>query len=324
MSKKLPKSKRVTRSKKKPSIFDGLMRTISIGLFFSSLVVVLIAILEIFIYGNFVKNMQSQNIVIAADDADGAEVAVVVLHIAADVSSQVNRKGVEVVALAPEIPVEVIGGYGEYKLGSVLPLLKLDKKDAQTIRSSFAFGLDLGISQAWEDGNLPKELSHTDIQKLGWRLITGRTKTSLSPLSRFHWGVFLSRTSDTDLTLNQAVTPEEWNQAKKWWTLGKLLHVCTVAVVNTTETPGLGAKVSQVLEATGLNVIRVTSDQLAVEDTTIVADAKKEDIGPACNQVIGIVEDFIPHHQPVVIDPEFARQQRADVVIRLGTDNQEL
>jgi 2-succinyl-5-enolpyruvyl-6-hydroxy-3-cyclohexene-1-carboxylate synthase len=82
----------------------------------------------------------------------------------------------------------------------------------------------------------------------------------------------------------------------------------------------LGAKVSQVLEETGLNVIRVPSDQQQYDQTTIFADSPESELGVACNQVISIVEDFIPHQGPVMADPQVAQQQRADVVIRLGQD----
>lgn len=319
MTRKLPKKNQSHKRerKQKLGLFDHFFKLLAVSFAGLFLLVIMLIVIELLVYNRFVEGLQAQNIVIASADAEDSQSVLIALHVS-------PNEELEFVTLAPTIPVEIIGGYGEYQLRSVLPLLKVDKKSNQAIQATFSFALNTGINQVWQDNNLDKDFTQFDVQQLGWRLIRGQIKTGLSPWQRFHWGVYLSRFSETDIAISSASSLEEWQESKQWWSLGKLLYLCSVAVVNTTDTAGLGGQVSGVLESAGLNVIRVANDQTPREATTVVIDFDKDHPNETCDQVLNLITAYIPNATNTEYNPDATLEHRANISIILGEDNASL
>jgi hypothetical protein len=103
----------------------------------------------------------------------------------------------------------------------------------------------------------------------------------------------------------QAISPE-------------LARVCPVAVVNTTNIRGLAGKISQILEDSGVLVIRTTQSEVKFDQTTIYLE---DGIPDECVQLAERIGKLFPE-QPTILPQAAgeATQYRAKIVVMVGLD----
>lgn len=274
-------------------------------LFGVSLVVV---VLLIWVLGGIVFPLAiNKNILFIKTQKDGRSQEI---YLASFVKDQAK---VQLIALDPEQELQLIGGYNRYRLAAVDPLLKLEKKSPVFQRAAWSWGLGLIVDDI-SYLQPQTELRHKkDLQRqLRWALINNwhqlRSAQRILELIFFTRSIPIEAVSfDSDLNLIEDLEPISASQ---------LTQTCQLAVVNTTQTPGLAAQLSQVLEQSGGRVVRVSDQNSPYQLSTLSLAVDNL----ACNFIAQRVKLLFPD-QVVKVDKANLRQEhRADLVIMVGQD----
>lgn len=207
---------------------------------------------------------------------------------------------------------EVLGGYGDYKLGSIYSLLKIDNRDDEYINASLSLAVE-AIVDEFIVADLKKDLmGKGDLEKI---LLNSAFEKAWNPnyfISTFSYYAFVKNSNFEALeNKGNELSMQEKNVLQK-----SRGEVCPVAVLNTTTTQGLASKINQILINDGINVIRVDSDSsLNFEKTKIYADRSMQ----SCNQLLNRIRNIIPSHE-IEENVEKTNQYRAGIVVLLGKD----
>lgn len=221
---------------------------------------------------------------------------------------------VDVYPVSADLSLEVMGGYGTYRFQAVYPLLILEGKDPSYIRSAFSLSSGILIDELWRADTAVLDLTgQTRFQRFLLRNILSNRQLSFS--QKFSWLALLSD-QRTEYVLHEPLTvlpsPEFQN-------LGFSLSqsACTVALINTTPLNGLAGRIADLLESHNFRVVRTTSDLTPVEKTTVLFG---EDLSDSCRIILDKVEKLVPGGILKQADAAETVRNRADLVVRLGTD----
>ena len=221
------------------------------------------------------------------------------------------------VDINPHLKMKVLGGYGQYELRAVAPLLEMEKKPTNFVRSSLALGLGQGLDQAvlMADSvgqvDRPDQISHIFRQLLmihRWNDLDIWWQT-------WQWWCFVSSLTPNQFSVIKINSPEEWQNYQARANLS-LEPACSVAVVNTTSTPKLAANVGATLEHAGVRVVRNTNELSEVPSDSQILVAP----GTNCEQSLEQLKNILPQSTKIVIDEKAQTQYRADSVLIIGQD----
>src|SRR5579859_6829302 len=204
------------------------------------IIIVAVGILIWFFHLNFDQEI-TQNFLFVPRLMDGYKGKILFAHLSP------KEHKLDLVFLNSELESEVIGGYGNYQLKSLWPLLNIDHKDSYFLSAAGTFFLQNIVDQVIPTQHVPQNFSDLQTlfrQNIFKQLILYRFLSSLSP---------------------QQVSTYQVDTFTDWQKIQEKLHYpqpdtqCSIAVINTTTTTGLGNTVANIIEKSGYPVIRVTT-----------------------------------------------------------------
>lgn len=221
---------------------------------------------------------------------------------------------IEVYPIPSDLPVEVMGGYGTYRVQAVYPLLSLEGKDAAYIRSTFSLSLGVLLDEVWAADRTDVSLeSPTELRSFLLQQFWQETTIPLS--QKLSWlALAWDRRAEVRVFPPLTALP-----APELRSLGSTEQtpLCTVALVNTTPAAGLAGRIDQLLTSHNFRVVRTLSDTTAVATTTVVLTPNPSD---DCGLVLAKLERLVPGEMVIEHDAEALLHYRADLVVKLGTD----
>lgn len=208
--------------------------------------------------------------------------------------------------------VRLAGGYGEYPLKSVFPLLGLDQKPDQTVIATYSHLLGIPIDEVWVTSEDTIFQEKSTVQDLAYQVLLGKLETPLSLKDRLKFYRFASGKQSTRVNFS---TLAEW-QAKQASRFIGLLKDCRASLVNTTAVAGLGRRVSKVMEQSGMTVVRLTDAAPTVGKSTITILPNSE----TCMFLATHVKQLFPESLQIKEDSEILTRARSEAEIILGQD----
>lgn len=304
MTKKSTRKKRSSRQQSSP-IFILIKK---ISTFFSILTIFSIFIVaSIWVAGPYLFNLNNdRNILFSSSKIDGLESKIYFTYFLP------STQKIKVFPVQSEI-VDVLGGYGDYQLKAVYPLLKMEKKNQSFQSAAMSWGAGLVVDEVFELNPQVRIESKKDLSKLLRRKIIsdlaqpGRLIESLQLF-------FYTQSVPIELVNIEmdSVRLDELISSKD----SMIYEDCPAAVVNTTSKPGLASKVSTILEKSGAVVVRITDQSSPYQLSTFVYEADNL----ICQALVDRTQALFPK-QTVEIDSYQLRQEyRADLVIFIGED----
>ncbi len=219
-----------------------------------------------------------------------------------------SKKKVTEVLFPPESKVDLIGGYGSYPLQSVYPLLTLDKRDTSFITATYSFALKQVVDQVWVTDDQEVFSAPDDLRQLGFNLMKYHIHSPLQIGDRLR----LYR-SFLQIDKNQVDT---LSVIDDHFQFPDIDPACSVAVVNAFGKSGIGTQFSNVIEKSGLTVIRLTDDPNLAEHSQLL----RADADHLCDAEVNHVKNLMPLKLTDQSNNEFMSKYRANVVLLLGKD----
>lgn len=224
-----------------------------------------------------------------------------------------SEQNMTLIELDANTSVDVLGGYGRYKLYAVYPLLKIEKKSASFIRSALSFALETLV----DDVLVVSESDSIETKEDLERILFEASNKSFPKLFRTHTLFSLysfSREADFE---KEAMMPDGFSSRSKLALQAETPESCPVAIVNTTQTRGLAGKIAAIFANSGINVIRVDSDSQNRDNSQVYFD---ETI-PDCVNLVQTISPVV-FDSSVESNREIAERYRAGIVVLLGEDFQ--
>lgn len=255
-----------------------------------------LVLLVIFIFVS--PKIENKNIVIVSPEKSGGDGVILIAHF------YKNTNDISVIRLDKEITGKLIGGYGEYKLGAVKGILDIDKKDSVFIKAAFSHFLEKGIDEVVETNfdTFPQNKYYLMM------LLFKNQKTLKEAL-------IVKNLEQGSVNIVEINTFDEWKNYLDDRLTRKINESCSVAVVNATKTVGMATKFSNVLENSGVTVVRSTNNIWGDPETRIYID---EDDG--CEEVVERIKTTSPIDLDVKIDSAKTSQFRANIVLFIGDE----
>lgn len=305
------KSKKISSSRsQKMSGISRVVGALLVWLFLMGVVTIVIFKFGSYYLADLIPLESSQNVLLVSGNLEEESKQLILARFSP------RNNEVTVFELDENLEVELIGGYGRYKLGSVYPLLKLEGKDQHYIGASFSLALGMmidqvvsidsedsltagdGFSQAISPFVFKQRLSYQQrLDLLRLMLFTKKAEAK--------WDEPLTDLKDLPARLARYNLESEQN-----------LKTCSVTVVNTTNISGLATRVAELLETDGLLVVRITSIMNQLDKSQVVYDSTL----PECAQVAEQVVQIIPSYSQKYASQEIATKYRAGTVVLLGSD----
>lgn len=301
------KAKQVKREEKKSTFsvfFTMVFTTIFVG------VAAVLAAYFFVIPSVLESNFEDKNIVIISNKLDLQNDFIYFAHI-----SQQNDDSF-ILRINSDETVTVPGGYGEYPLQSVYPLLKIDKKDDQFIRHAYSQLLGLSVDEVIAlnqplieetDETLKLVLLKSAIEQMIRLEFAG-----VSELLQVHY-----RANNLDKIGLDQVSDISEHYSDLATISGDVYQYCSVAVINATEENGVATEFGELIETTGGLVVRLDDaqpDSVAVEGSVVMYYSNEP---VDCSQLTSRISGLFST-KPVVLpisELENNSQYRAKVVI---------
>lgn len=284
-----------TKRLKLPTIVKKILRFLAIV---CTLILVLLISFFVFIW-QYDANFKNKNIVFVSSKKDDQANKIVIA------SFDEKSQKVYLYTLPSELKTTLIGGYGEYPLGSILPLLKIDKKDSIFVTAVFSHAFGLAIDEV-EETSLSQKVDRSFL-----------IKALLSNKKTWSTALQLIKTPQLDWRMTELSTWEDWDKALDKQLKGKLDEHCSIAIVNATNSNGLASSFSQILENSGLDVVRTTD---SIWDKPVTSLYKGNSIDEVCGQAINLIQKTSPVLVPVYQDEAKVSQYRARLVLFIGDE----
>ena len=281
------------------------------NLFFGLIIVALFLFLvPHFVLNSVVLNIkESKNILIVSDNLDNISRNISLAHI-----SKKPEENLLIILDGNEV-IKINENYGEYSLGSIYQLLKIDKKNDQEIKSVFSNVLNLPIDQFVVLNGVAKDTDNKQLKKDIFGNFRGKfiNPNSLIDVIRLY-----SLADSIDISKLNSISEMKEKYNKLAVIDDQISEDCSVAVVNTTPTASLAKKVSEIIENMGLQVVQVESTSFEFENSTIYYS----DDSLGCKKVVDSMSNIFP----VVPKVEFSSnmpanlQFRAKITVMIGKD----
>ncbi len=253
--------------------------------------------------------VNSQNILFVKDEKDSSEAKIVFAFLSGKTQETI------IANIDPSTPVPVIGGYGEYQLKAVRPLLKLDKKSSTFVNAAYSWGVGRVVDDVVAlpaDYPLSLTADQTTVGSFLRQLLVHQPLLNKDWLRVAQMYIFAANTHQLEKPIATLSVPQlndipsTFDQAPG----------CSLAVINTTPATGLATKMSTLLESSNVRVIRVSDSNFSQPETTLFT--KQDQSG--CNEVFTHLTGLWPWEVAIKVDEKMVNQYRADGVIVLGND----
>ncbi len=212
--------------------------------------------------------------------------------------------------------INVIGGYGEYQLAAVYPLLEIERKNSHFIKAGFGWGLNEVVDQVVVNHQLVQLDTKRELLRQLKRELwaKGMKWQTLADTTRLYF--FARALPLENYVFSEAVRPTRVEES--WFDSDA--EECNIAIVNTTGVSGMATKMSQILENSGGRVVRI-ADQTSAHQLSSLNYAPENQ---TCRQFGQRIQHLFLD-QALVVDNDQERQaHRADLVIFIGKDLTEL
>lgn len=294
---------RKKQSSPPPKFFSFILSFLRIFLVGGAIICGLLVVVFLFV-SQIETKLTNQNILFIPNNKDVSEGQIILASVNG------NSQKVFVYQFPTILKAEVLGGYGEYPLGSVLPLLKIDHKDNYFVQAAFSGIFQHSVTNFYEHQIDSEQLGKAKLISL---LLKQRQTWSLA------WQIY--KLDGTSLSFKRVENWEEWGKALSGQLVGSINDHCSVAVVNTTKINGLATKLSNVLEKSGVEVVRTTD---SIWDQSATAIYYADESALECESVINVIQSVSPVKLLKNTDEVKPTQYRAKVVFFIGNELAEI
>lgn len=228
--------------------------------------------------------------------------------------------------------ITIPGGYGEYELRSMVPLLTLESSPSGSLAVGLTHGLGAVITQVVvmpEWTGLPENietLSAAAQKRLLTRFFLTAALRELPSLDRARQlaGLYVLMTraaylSETDPA--PVLSPQDLPKYTRDHPLvsERLAQACPLAIINTTDQSGLANSTSAILEQSGAQSVRVEHQDESRQTSVVMVS---EEHLAECDSILRLVQYVFPTqtHVETVNSDQLLSRYRAKVVLLLGTD----
>ncbi|MBP7741010.1 LytR C-terminal domain-containing protein [Candidatus Woesebacteria bacterium] len=303
------KTKKISNHKSSKKNYDKKIAVYNLffGLIFVALFLFLVSH---FVLNSVVLNIkESKNILIVSDNLDNNSRNISLAHI-----SKKPEENLLIILDGNEV-IKINENYGEYSLGSIYQLLKIDKKNDHEIKSVFSNILNLPIDQLVVLNGVGGDTDNKQLKKDIFENFRGKliNPSSLADAIRLY-----SLADHIDISKLDSVSEMKEKYSKLSVIDDQISETCSVAVVNTTPTSSLAKKVSEIIENMGLQVVQVESTSFEFENSTIYYPDDSQD----CKKVVENISNIfplVPKVEPSSNMPENL-QFRAKITVMIGKD----
>ncbi len=228
--------------------------------------------------------------------------------------------------------ITIPGGYGEYELRSVVPLLALESPPVDSLAAGLTHGLGAVITQvlvvpSWAD--LPENietLPAAEQQRLLSKFFLQMAFRQLPKIDQTRQmaglHVLVSRAGQmSDQESIPVLSPQDLARYTQEHPLvsEQIAQACPLAIMNTTDQSGLANNASTILEQSGAQSVRVEHlDETRSTSVVLVSDEHLAE----CDSIIRLAQYIFPAktHVETVNSDQLISRYRAKVVLLLGTD----
>jgi len=208
--------------------------------------------------------------------------------------------------------VQVPGGYGQYPLKSVFPLLGLDRKSPQTVEATYSYLIGVPIDEVWvtEDASVLSSTQTT--AQFAQAVLLNKMETGLGVKDRYK---LYQMVQAQNPTVQLFTSLRDWQERQRSRFAGQLKD-CRVALVNTTTVAGLGRRVSTVLDRSGVVVVRLTDSTPRQAKSVLTIQAGQ----PDCLALAAHLQQVFPDKIEIVQDPDIINRARSEAEVVIGED----
>lgn len=195
----------------------------------------------------------------------------------------------------------------ELKLTPLTQVLETDQQTARLQRAQVSVQVGVLVDEVWSVTQLPTELTKQTLLH-SWQ------EQRSTRFDRDWWQTnWLLSNQDVEVKNDQSLA--DLAKISEVARITPAARRCSVAIVNTTQSPGLASAISDYLEKIGLVVIRVT-DNKANSDRShlVIAEESKE----VCQEAVAVLDYISPEPLELVINQEAATTYRAALVFLVG------
>lgn len=219
-----------------------------------------------------------------------------------------SLRTVQLVKLSGNVPLSVTGDVTVNALNT----------DIQAVTSSHSGAISLKLGRVIDEVvTLPttEPITTHSQAKRTFQALIGQDTPAVPKATRFKWWLFLLSISDIDFRVKEVSSYSAW---EVWLaTVAQQQSVaCSLAVINTTETSGLSRFMSQIMEQSGYQVIRVDSQPKFLSNSQLFLNPQRLHCLPQAERL----QQFLPTAIEIVPDLAATQQARADIVWLLGSD----
>lgn len=291
-----PPSKLSQKIKKCIWVFIGVLFLFSITFFMIYRSILSIALDE----------RSTQTIVLVPDDLDDSDTQVVFAFLAEE------QRDSFIAILPVSTEVAVPGGYGNYRLSAVYPLLELEKKDAQFMRASFSRGLGRTVDTVYGVSELVDE-DELESGELFSLILKTALKEKRVPTELIRLWHFVK--NDIPVVKLNALSELSGLVAEKKAAVIAEAQECPIGVLNASLQSGTASLLSTLFEQSGLITIR-TSSYPELEPTTKIYISENN----TCAPVLETVKKAFVQLPQIEVNQAMVTQYRAPIVIIIGED----
>ena len=209
--------------------------------------------------------------------------------------------------------VSVLGGYGDYELERVYPLLNLEQKKPNFQLAALSWGTETLIDSISDIRPATQITSKKQLQRQLWTAAFNHL-TNPRELIELLKTFFFTRS----VPVEQIFFSDQPTLVNELNTLNNLVlyEDCSVAVVNTTEKIGLASKMSNILEKNGVVVVRVTDQSSPYQLSTFSFSSGHG----SCQPLSERLQVLFPSQVIQQNHDKLQQEYRADLVIFIGKD----
>ncbi len=231
-------------------------------------------------------------------------------------SFDIRNRQIQVFQFSSGIKFNVIGGFGEYELRAILPLLAIEHKPAVYQQAAMSWALGSTVDQVWVKNEAVDIKNAVEFKKFIKNYTQQQLTFSQAFLERLKLAAFAESLRNDQIQVIPIESAVDWEEYQTQLTNAKQT-ACSVAIINATQTTGLATQLGQILENSGLYIIRV-ADTPSLSDKTQILVADTSQL--ACQESIQQGQNTLPFSISPQVTDHLYEAYRADVVFILGQD----
>lgn len=248
----------------------------------------------------------SRFIALVPETTDAAETAVYIAWLGpSEAESQIWQ-------LPASVPVELPESYGQYRLGSVYPLLNIDQRSEHFVDAVLTRSVKAVI-----EGHvvLTADTAGQPLSARIWQHAVAALRSfSVSEVKTAAQIWHLSRQTAHQ---SQLQTVAELQQQVKKLQKGVYPPECSVAILNASETAGEATALSQVIELNGITAIRVDTYPVKQAESNLYIQPGMAD---TCQPVISVLQKVFTLSEGILAEEntQITNQYHAPIVVVAG------